>query len=82
MTTPARFRLYTRRGCHLCERARGVAGRVAAAANITLDLLDVDSDPVLCERYDLRVPVLALGAQELDWPFDAAAVRRLLTGTI
>ncbi len=56
--------VYTRRGCHLCEvlieellpLARGRA---------RVHLRDVDGDPVLAERYGLRVPVVEGGGETL-----------------
>ena len=40
----------------------------------------IDGDDALEARYGIRVPVLrdASSGVELDWPFDAAALRRLL----
>ena len=41
----------------------------------------IDGDEALEERYGIRVPVLSdptLGL-ELDWPFDAAAVRGFIS---
>lgn len=40
--------------------------------------LEVTADDALFARYAERVPVLRLGGGEVDWPFDADAVRRLL----
>jgi hypothetical protein len=44
------------------------------------DSVWVDDAPALRQRYGLRVPVLrdARDGRELDWPFDAAAVRGFL----
>jgi hypothetical protein len=41
----------------------------------------VDDSPELEQRYGTRVPVLrdARDGRELDWPFDAAAVRTFLS---
>lgn len=52
------LRLYTRAGCCLCE---GLEERLRALQPpLTLELVDVDQDPVLQARYGLQVPVLAL----------------------
>ncbi len=71
--------LYQRDDCHLCDQALDAlaVARVPAFRSVF-----IDGDPALEARYGLRVPVLRAepGARELDWPFDAAAVRRWLAG--
>ncbi|KLI98895.1 glutaredoxin family protein [Luteimonas sp. FCS-9] len=69
--------LYQRDDCHLCDLALDVLAQARAPA---FDSVFIDGDDTLEARYGIRVPVLrdaALGV-ELDWPFDAAAVGRLL----
>ncbi len=69
--------LFTRRGCHLCERAedmllfRGVQAR----------LVDVDEDPTARERYGLRVPVLEVdGAVVLEGRFEDRSLDAVVRG--
>jgi thiol-disulfide isomerase/thioredoxin len=78
----ARFTLYSRSWCHLCEdmlaalRALEAPGRPFA-----VDVIDVDADPALVERFDELVPVLfgRLDEPELCHYFlDESAVRRYL----
>ena len=52
------LRLYTRQGCCLCEGLRERLEGLEPAPRLLP--LDVDADPELRARYDLRVPVLAL----------------------
>lgn len=68
--------LYQRDGCHLCDAALAV---MAEARAPDFESVFIDDDAVLEARYGLRVPVLRDDARgiELDWPFDAAAVRAL-----
>lgn len=53
---------------------------MAEARAPDFDSVFIDDDPALEARYGLRVPVLRDDARdiELNWPFDAAAVRALL----
>lgn len=44
----------------------------------TLQTLEVTEDDALFERYAERVPVLRVGAAEMDWPFAAERLRCLL----
>ncbi|MEN5116091.1 glutaredoxin family protein [Luteimonas sp. TWI662] len=76
MTTPALI-LYQRDDCHLCDLALEVLAQARAPA---FDSVFIDDDDALETRYGNRVPVLhdATRGVELDWPFDADAVRRML----
>jgi hypothetical protein len=69
--------LYQRDECHLCDLALDV---LAAAGVPDFDSVFIDGDDALEMRYGIRVPVLRDDAAgiELDWPFDAAAVRALI----
>ena len=57
--------LYTRAGCHLCEKAERVLRAEQAAAGFALELVDIDRDPELARRYGVRVPVVAVDGEEL-----------------
>ncbi len=72
-----RLILYQRDDCHLCDLALEV---LAAARVPDFESAFIDDDASLEQRYGLRVPVLRddVFGQELDWPFDVDAVRRLL----
>ncbi len=73
----ARFRLYQRDDCPLCDQSLAV---LAAAGAPDFDSVWIDDDAALEAAYGTRVPVLRddVAGHELDWPFDAAAVRRFL----
>lgn len=75
--TPSRLTLYQRDDCHLCDLALEV---LAAARVPEFDSVFIDDDGALEARYGVRVPVLrdAASGLELDWPFDVAALRRLV----
>ena len=69
--------LFQRDHCHLCDQALAV---MAEARAPDFDSVFIDDDPALEARYGLRVPVLRNedAGIELDWPFDADALRRWL----
>jgi glutaredoxin len=52
--------MYTRQGCHLCEEAWEILEKAKQRFGFTLRRVDVDTDPVLVERYGLQVPVVAV----------------------
>jgi glutaredoxin len=56
--------LYTRQGCHLCEQAQAVIDEVAAG-RATVEIIDIDTDEQLRDRYTVRVPVVAVDGVEI-----------------
>ena len=52
----------------------------ASAVVVTFRSVEIADDEDLLERYGVRIPVLRRldTGEELDWPFDVAAVRRLV----
>ena len=79
---PARVRLLTRPGCHLCDEARAVVEQVCAEVGETYEEVDVDGDPELRRRYTDEVPVTFVdGAQHDFWRVDPARLRTALRRT-
>ena len=71
--------LYSRPGCHLCDDARAVLERVRARTPFTLDEVNIETDDALHSRYLERIPVVALGDEELfDFFVDEAALEAKL----
>ena len=59
-----RLGLITRPGCHLCEDAKVVMDRIAAATGERWTEIDVTSDLELEREYGERVPVVLLDGRE------------------
>ena len=76
------FTLYSRSYCHLCEDMLAALQALAPPGQaFEVEVIDVDADPALLERFDELVPVLygRLDEPELCHYFlDEAAVRRYL----
>jgi|TARA_A200000159_G_scaffold71822_1_gene66681 hypothetical protein len=50
------------------------------STSISIKLIDISSDPLLVEKYGVRIPVLRhfdLG-EELGWPFDEDALAKFI----
>jgi glutaredoxin len=74
MSTPT-LTLYSRPGCHLCDEARKALERVRARAPFTLNEVNIETDDSLHSRYLERIPVVALGDEEIfDFFVDEAAL--------
>jgi glutaredoxin len=64
MSTPT-LTLYSRPGCHLCDEARAALARVSARTPFAVREIDISTDDSLHRRYLERIPVVALGDEEL-----------------
>ena len=71
--------LYGRDDCHLCDDARAALLRVAATHPFRLREVDIESDHTLFKLYLERIPVVALGEEELfEFFVDEQALARRL----
>ena len=77
-----KFTLYSRSWCHLCEDMLAALQALAEPGKpFEIDVIDVDADPALEERFNELVPVLygQLDEPELCHYFlDEAAVREYI----
>jgi len=67
--------LYSRPGCHLCDRARDVL----EAAGIAFEEVDITTDPALEAEYGVLIPVVEREGRQL---FEAGMDPRELPGLL
>jgi glutaredoxin len=73
--------LYTRQGCHLCEDAHALLGRLRRRYGFTLTAVDVDADPALVAEHGEHVPVVAIdGRVRFRGVVNPVLLRRLFAG--
>lgn len=78
---PPRVRVLTRPGCHLCEDALVIVQEVTADLGERFDVVDVDGDPDLVDRYGDRVPVVLVdGSEHGFWRVERDRLRQALQG--
>jgi hypothetical protein len=75
-----RVRLMERPGCELCAETYRSLRRIGLDLPIDVDRVDITAGPDLVrDRYELRIPVLVVGEEELDAAgLEDAAVLRWL----
>jgi len=58
--------LYTREGCHLCDKAKAAIGEAESLYGLTIDLreIDIDDDDELYARFTNDVPVIYVAGTE------------------
>jgi hypothetical protein len=68
--------LYTLIGCHLCDQVAVMLQNMGVAWTP----VEIDTDPVLEEKYDIHIPVLYLmtSGRELFFPFNEKQVLEFL----
>src|SRR5437879_1210790 len=73
--------LYTRAGCHLCEDALQMLNDERRRCNFELEIIDVDGEAGLRERYGECVPVVVVdGKVYFRGRVNQVMLRRLLEG--
>jgi Glutaredoxin-like domain (DUF836) len=76
-----RVRVLTRVGCHLCDDALAIVRDVTRELGEGFDVVDVDGDPDLVERYGDRVPVVLVdGSEHGFWRVEPDRLRLALRG--
>jgi glutaredoxin len=71
--------LYSKSDCHLCVQARDALLKVQADLEFELSELDITTDESLHRAYFERIPVVALGGEELfEYFVDEGALREHL----
>jgi glutaredoxin len=59
--------VYSRPGCHLCDEMKAVVQRVVRTERhpITVEEIDISTDPELEARYGLEIPVLLVDGRKV-----------------
>ena len=71
--------LFTKAECGLCDEAEGVLRELQQEIRFTLEVVDIESDKLLYDRYWDRVPVVAVEGKEVGGaPLDARRLRAAL----
>jgi len=72
-------RFYEKSDCGLCGEAYRALTRVRMEMPLDIERIDIEHDLALFDRYVTRIPVIAVGQEELDVAgLDEPALRRWL----
>lgn len=66
----SRLTLYSREGCHLCDEMLAALAPWLLRHGTTVEVLDVDADPIVRRRFGHKVPVLLVDGE----PVSSAAL--------
>ena len=74
-----RLTLYSRPGCHLCDEMKAVVARLARSMPLTVEEIDISTDPELERLYGLEIPVLLVdGKKAAKYRVTEDALKRML----
>ena len=72
--------IYSRPGCHLCDEMKAVVKNVARTIPLSLEEIDISTDPVLEAEHGLEIPVLLVdGKKTAKYRIAEDALVRILT---
>jgi thiol-disulfide isomerase/thioredoxin len=77
--------LYSRPGCHLCDDMKAVVQRVKQSSPqpISVEEIDISTDPELEARYGVEIPVLLVnGTRAAKFRVTEDELKRILAGRI
>ena len=77
-----KLKLYTKAGCHLCEKAQADLERLRRRYPHTLELIDISANPELMLGYGERIPVVVVGGREYAAPLTAAGLETALAQAV
>ncbi len=63
-SVPFQIKLYGRQGCHLCDDVEKRIRHVSAEFPLSLEVINVSSDPQLEEKYMFSIPVVEIDGDE------------------
>jgi thioredoxin-related protein len=73
--------LYSRPGCHLCDDMKKVVEQVAQSVPLTMEVVDISTDPELDLRYGQEIPVLLIeGRTAAKFRVSAKELTQILQG--
>jgi hypothetical protein len=73
--------IYSRPGCHLCDEMKAIVQRVARTMPLSVEEIDISTDPGLEARYGLEIPVLMIeGKKAAKYRIAETELRKVLAG--
>ena len=77
--------VYSKEGCHLCERAISTLSELSGQKTFQLQILDIAKDEKLFEKFSVEIPVVEVDGKVVFRASDISAlsdIERKITGII
>ena len=77
-----RLTIYSKPGCHLCDEMKAVVrSAIADRLDITVEEIDISTNPDLLDRYGVEIPVLMIdGRKAAKYRVSSEQIQRLIEG--
>lgn len=73
--------IYSRPGCHLCDEMKAVVRQVASSIPLTIEEIDISTNPEIEQLYGLEIPVLFVAGKKVaKYRVSEGELRRILAG--
>lgn len=59
--------LYSKEKCPLCDKGREMLEEIQRELSYELEVIDIYEDDELLEKYQLMIPVVCIGNEEIDF---------------
>lgn len=59
--------LFTRKGCHLCDKAKEVIEDLQSKINFNYEECDIETKDEWTENYGLMIPVVLINGKEIQY---------------
>ncbi|HEU5140372.1 MAG TPA: glutaredoxin family protein [Bacillales bacterium] len=80
--SPVSVQFYTKENCPLCEDGLEILKRLGKEIEMSVEEIDIYKDDELLELYQLKIPVVVVNGEELDFGrLSEAKLRRGLIGS-
>ncbi len=74
-----RVTIYSKPGCHLCDEMKAVVHRTMVDQDVSVEEVDISTDPDLLDRYGLEIPVLMIDERKVaKYRITESELRRIL----
>jgi glutaredoxin len=75
--------VYSRPGCHLCDKAKTAILESDCADMFMLEEINIETDPVLLQRYQNDIPVVTInGVEAFRHRIDAVEFKKRLSDLV
>jgi glutaredoxin len=72
--------LFTRKGCHLCEKAKEVIAELQRSEDFHYEECDIETKDEWTENYGLMIPVVLINGKEVQYgQIDKITINNALT---
>ncbi len=79
MPAPVKLQIYSKKECHLCDKAKEVLQRLAKEYSLAVQEIDIEQDSETFDRFRYEIPVIFLeGTRLFKYRIDEKKLRKAI----